>query len=129
MLVIIYTLLYIPAQALVRKAEPDVVDMLPRSVELVIGDVGDPSSLKNAVQGCNKIIYCATARSSITGDLIRVDHQGVYNLTKALQVFVFFHYLVWSIGGKVTLITFPGCLRCSDPISMVEREGVKQQKA
>lgn len=72
-------------KALVRKAEPDVVDMLPRSVELVIGDVGDPSSLKNAVQGCNKIIYCATARSSITGDLIRVDHQGVYNLTKALQ--------------------------------------------
>lgn len=77
-------------QALVRKAEPEVVDMLPRSVELVTGDVGDPSSLKNAVQGCNKIIYCATARSSITGDLIRVDHQGVYNLTKALQVFGFF---------------------------------------
>lgn len=72
-------------KALVRKAEPEVVDMLPRSVELVTGDVGDPSSLKNAVQGCNKIIYCATARSSITGDLIRVDHQGVYNLTKALQ--------------------------------------------
>ncbi|CAN4076167.1 unnamed protein product [Withania somnifera] len=72
-------------KALVRKSEPEVVDMLPRSVELVIGDVGDPSSLKNAVQGCNKIIYCATARSSITGDLIRVDHQGVYNLTKAVQ--------------------------------------------
>lgn len=72
-------------KALVRKAEPEVVDMLPRSVELVTGDVGDPSSLKNAVQSCNKIIYCATARSSITGDLIRVDHQGVYNLTKALQ--------------------------------------------
>ncbi|MCD7453291.1 hypothetical protein HAX54_020456 [Datura stramonium] len=72
-------------KALVRKAEPEVVDMLPRSVELVTGDVGDPSGLKNAVQGCSKIIYCATARSSITGDLIRVDHQGVYNLTKALQ--------------------------------------------
>ncbi|KAJ8538505.1 hypothetical protein K7X08_027726 [Anisodus acutangulus] len=72
-------------KALVRKGEPEVVDMLPRSVELVTGDVGDPSSLKNAVQGSNKIIYCATARSSITGDLIRVDHQGVYNLTKALQ--------------------------------------------
>uniref|UniRef100_A0A1S4AJG4 Uncharacterized protein n=1 Tax=Nicotiana tabacum TaxID=4097 RepID=A0A1S4AJG4_TOBAC len=72
-------------KALVRKADPDVVDMLPRSVELVTGDVGDPSSLKDAVQGCSKIIYCATARSSITGDLIRVDHQGVYNLTKALQ--------------------------------------------
>ncbi|CAK9157165.1 unnamed protein product [Ilex paraguariensis] len=59
--------------------------MLPTSVEIVPGDVGDPSTLKAAVEGCNKIIYCATARSSITGDLNRVDHQGVYNLTKAFQ--------------------------------------------
>ncbi|PPR86986.1 hypothetical protein GOBAR_AA33707 [Gossypium barbadense] len=56
-----------------------------KSVEIVIGDVGDPSSLQAAVEGCNKIIYCATARSTITGDLYRVDHQGVSNLTKALQ--------------------------------------------
>lgn len=60
--------------------------MLPTSVEIVIGDVGDPSSLKAAVKGCNKIIYCATARSSITGDLNRVDYRGVSNLTKAFQV-------------------------------------------
>ncbi|GFZ04421.1 high chlorophyll fluorescence phenotype 173 [Actinidia rufa] len=72
-------------KALVRKAEQQVMDMLPTSVEVVIGDVGDPSSLKAAVKGCNKIIYCATARSSITGDLNRVDHQGVSNLTKAFQ--------------------------------------------
>ncbi|KAK9282267.1 hypothetical protein L1049_005181 [Liquidambar formosana] len=72
-------------KALVRKADEEVVDMLPRSVEIVIGDVGDPSTLSAAIEGCNKIIYCATARSSITGDLIRVDHQGVYNLTKAFQ--------------------------------------------
>lgn len=72
-------------KALVRKADQQVVDMLPTSVEIVIGDVGDPSSLKAAVKGCNKIIYCATARSSITGDLNRVDYQGVSNLTKAFQ--------------------------------------------
>ncbi|KAJ6321110.1 hypothetical protein OIU76_006443 [Salix suchowensis] len=72
-------------KALVRKADEEVVNMLPRSVEIMIGDVGDPSTLKAAVEGCNKIIYCATARSSITGDLFRVDHQGVSNLTKALQ--------------------------------------------
>lgn len=60
--------------------------MLPRSVEIVTGDVGDPATLKAAVEGCNKIIYCATARSTITGDLFRVDHQGVYNLSKAFQV-------------------------------------------
>ncbi|XP_052181736.1 protein HIGH CHLOROPHYLL FLUORESCENCE PHENOTYPE 173, chloroplastic isoform X1 [Diospyros lotus] len=72
-------------KALVRRADQQVVDMLPTSVEVAIGDVGDSSSLKAAVEGCNKIIYCATARSSITGDLNRVDHQGVYNLTKAFQ--------------------------------------------
>ncbi|XP_073010136.1 protein HIGH CHLOROPHYLL FLUORESCENCE PHENOTYPE 173, chloroplastic [Typha latifolia] len=72
-------------KALVRKADPEVIDMLPRSVTIAIGDVGDPSTLKSAVEGCNKIIYCATARSAITGDLNRVDNQGVQNVTKAFQ--------------------------------------------
>ncbi|KAL3737004.1 hypothetical protein ACJRO7_025865 [Eucalyptus globulus] len=72
-------------KALVRKPDQLPPDALPRSVEVVAGDVGDPSSLKAAVQGCQKIIYCATARSAITGDLFRVDYRGVYNLTKALQ--------------------------------------------
>ncbi|KAJ8751166.1 hypothetical protein K2173_016347 [Erythroxylum novogranatense] len=72
-------------KALVRKADEEVVDLLPRSVEIVPGDVGDYSTLKAAVQGCNKIIYCATARSTITVDLFRVDHVGVSNLTKAFQ--------------------------------------------
>lgn len=73
-------------QALVRQADKEVVDMLPTSVEIVTGDVGEPSTLQAAIEGCNKIIYCATARSTITGDLYRVDHLGVYNLTKAFQV-------------------------------------------
>lgn len=73
-------------KALVRNDDENVLDMLPRSVQIVVGDVGDPSSLNSAVQGCNKIIYCATARSAVTGDLFRVDHRGVYNLTKAFQV-------------------------------------------
>ncbi|KAG9154490.1 hypothetical protein Leryth_024648 [Lithospermum erythrorhizon] len=72
-------------KALVRKADEGIVDLLPTSVEIVIGDVGDPETLKDAVEGCNKIIYCATARSTITGDLFRVDHMGVYNITKAFQ--------------------------------------------
>ncbi|AES86306.1 putative NADH:ubiquinone oxidoreductase intermediate-associated protein [Medicago truncatula] len=72
-------------KALVRKADEEVVELLPRSVEIVIGDVGDPNTVKAAVEGCNKIIYCATARSTITGDLFRVDQQGVYNLSKAFQ--------------------------------------------
>ncbi|PKI72586.1 hypothetical protein CRG98_006963 [Punica granatum] len=72
-------------KALVRKVDSQVVDMLPRSVKIVTGDVGDPFTLKAAVEGCNKVIYCATARSPITADLYRVDHRGVYNLSKALQ--------------------------------------------
>ncbi|XP_058068640.1 protein HIGH CHLOROPHYLL FLUORESCENCE PHENOTYPE 173, chloroplastic isoform X1 [Magnolia sinica] len=72
-------------KALVRKSDQQVIDMLPRSVSIVIGDVGEPSTLKTAMEGCNKIIYCATARSAITGDLYRVDYQGVYNITKAFQ--------------------------------------------
>ncbi|KNA10680.1 hypothetical protein SOVF_142040 [Spinacia oleracea] len=72
-------------KGLVRRIDQEVTDMLPRSVELVVGDVGDPVSLQNAVEGCNKIIYCATARSSITGDLNRVDNRGVYNVAKAFQ--------------------------------------------
>ncbi|XP_071708898.1 protein HIGH CHLOROPHYLL FLUORESCENCE PHENOTYPE 173, chloroplastic [Rutidosis leptorrhynchoides] len=72
-------------KALVRNADQEVVDMLPTSVKIVVGDVGDSAALRAAIEGCTKIIYCATARSSITVDLNRVDHQGVYNLSKAFQ--------------------------------------------
>ncbi|KAL7119371.1 hypothetical protein ACP275_02G059100 [Erythranthe tilingii] len=72
-------------KALVRNADKEVVDMLPTSVEIVTGDVGEPSTLQTAIEGCNKIIYCATARSTITGDLNRVDNLGVYNLIKSFQ--------------------------------------------
>lgn len=73
-------------QGMVRRIDQGVMDMLPRSVELVVGDVGDPASIKSAIEGCNKIIYCATARSTITGDLNRVDNRGIYNVAKAFQV-------------------------------------------
>lgn len=72
-------------KALVRKDDPETLELLPRSVKIVVGDVGEPSTVKAAVEGCNKVIYCATARSTITGDLNRVDHLGVYNLSKAFQ--------------------------------------------
>ncbi|KAF6175070.1 hypothetical protein GIB67_038983 [Kingdonia uniflora] len=37
-------------KALVRKAKEEVVDMLPRSVDIVTGDVGEPLTLKYAVE-------------------------------------------------------------------------------
>lgn len=76
-----------------RRNDPEVIDILPRSVDVVVGDVGDPSSVQAAVSGCNKVIYCATARSTITGDLNRVDNQGVRNVTKAFQVIIFLKLL------------------------------------
>ncbi|XP_037464476.1 protein HIGH CHLOROPHYLL FLUORESCENCE PHENOTYPE 173, chloroplastic-like [Triticum dicoccoides] len=72
-------------KALVRRDDADVIDMLPRSVDIAVGDVGDPLAVQSAVSGCSKIIYCATARSTITGDLNRVDNQGVRNVSKAFQ--------------------------------------------
>lgn len=71
---------------MVRKDDPEVLDMLPRSVTVAVGDVGDLSTLREAVSGCNKVIYCATARTTITGDLNRVDNQGVSNVAKVFQV-------------------------------------------
>ncbi|CAN6247240.1 unnamed protein product [Urochloa humidicola] len=85
-------------KALVRRNDPEVIDMLPRSVDIVVGDVGDPSSVQAAVSGCNKVIYCATARSTITGDLNRVDNQGVRNVTKAFQDY--YNQLAQSRAGK-----------------------------
>lgn len=72
-------------KALVRRDDAEVIDMLPRSVDIAVGDVGDPLAVQSAVSGCSKIIYCATARSTITGDLNRVDNQGVRNVSKAFQ--------------------------------------------
>ncbi|KAG8090600.1 hypothetical protein GUJ93_ZPchr0011g27572 [Zizania palustris] len=72
-------------KALVRRNDPEGIDMLPRSMDVVVGDVVDSSSAQYVVSGCNKVIYCAIARSAITGDLNRVDNQGVRNVTKSFQ--------------------------------------------
>lgn len=71
-------------KALVRNRDPETLEKLPRSVEVVVGDLGDPASLRSAVEGCTKVIFCARARSDISGDLIRVEQQGVDNLARAV---------------------------------------------
>jgi len=38
------------------------------------------------LQGCNKVVYLAGARSTATSDLYRVEQQGVQNFTQALLV-------------------------------------------
>jgi len=57
----------------------------PKSVEVIKGDVGEMRAVNQAVQGADKVIYCAAARSSITADLSRVEHIGVSNVVKAMQ--------------------------------------------
>lgn len=85
-------------KAVVRQNDEETLDKLPRSVQIIVGDLGDPATLKEAVEGCNKIVFCATARSTITGDLSRVDHQGVYNLSKAFQDYN--HKLAQTRAGR-----------------------------
>jgi len=72
-------------KALVRPHDMDVMQNIPSSVEVIVGDVGEPKDAARALSGCNKVVYCAGARSTATADLFRVDQVGVYNLTKALQ--------------------------------------------
>ncbi|KXZ49366.1 hypothetical protein GPECTOR_22g960 [Gonium pectorale] len=60
-------------------------DAIPDAVEVVEGDVGDMSTCQRAVQGVNKVIFCAAARSTLTADLFRVEDRGVSNMVKAMQ--------------------------------------------
>ncbi|KAH0463989.1 hypothetical protein IEQ34_006775 [Dendrobium chrysotoxum] len=45
--------------------------MLSISVSIVLGDVGEPSTLKTAIEGCKKIIYCTMAHTLITINLYK----------------------------------------------------------
>eukprot|EP00898_Chlorokybus_atmophyticus_P008333 jgi/Chlat1/8500/Chrsp80S07894 len=72
-------------KALLRRADEAALEIIPRSVEVVVGDVGEPSTLAQAVEGCQKVIYCARARSTLAVDITRVEQQGVQNLAKAFQ--------------------------------------------
>jgi hypothetical protein len=42
-------------KALVRGKDEEVKASLPRAVQLVYGDVGDPLQCKEALKGCNKV--------------------------------------------------------------------------
>jgi hypothetical protein len=70
-------------KALVRKQED--VEKLPGLVQVIVGDVGDVETMKNAMVGVNKVIYCASANTSVTSDLYNVECQGVKNVVKCMQ--------------------------------------------
>jgi len=68
-------------KVLSRKEEAE----FPKSAEVVIGDVGDYTSVREAVKNVDKVVYCAAARSTFTADVNRVDYMGVCNFVRALQ--------------------------------------------
>eukprot|EP00271_Cylindrocystis_brebissonii_P005442 TRINITY_DN17469_c0_g1_i1.p1 TRINITY_DN17469_c0_g1~~TRINITY_DN17469_c0_g1_i1.p1 ORF type:complete len:696 (-),score=87.41 TRINITY_DN17469_c0_g1_i1:454-2541(-) len=70
-------------KALLRSGDAGTLERLPRAVQAVEADLGDIASLRSAVEGCNKIIFCARARSGLTADMVRVEQQGVDNLARA----------------------------------------------
>lgn len=70
-------------KALVRKQED--VEKLPGLVQVIVGDVGNVEVMRSAMVGVNKVIYCASANSSVTSDLYNVEFQGVQNVVKCMQ--------------------------------------------
>ena len=69
----------------VAEGEDDVLESIPQSVEVVEGDVGDYKAVRKAVEGVDKVIFCAAARSTLASDLNRVDGEGVAMVTRAFQ--------------------------------------------
>eukprot|EP00775_Hariotina_reticulata_P008005 gene8005-8203_t len=68
----------------IRESTAD-IEGLPSAVEIVNGDVGELKDCQKAVQGVDKIIFCAAARTAFTGDLNRVEDRGVAQLAAAMQ--------------------------------------------
>lgn len=95
-------------RALVRGRDQAALEAIPQSVAVVKGDIGDYSACLEAMQGCDKVISCVSARSDLTVDLRRVEEQGIQNLARAYMVSCFqrlFHLNVAS--------SFPGAEKMS----------------
>lgn len=79
-----------------RSSDEATLEKLPTVVQYVVGDIGDPTTLQKAVEGVNKIICCTRATSMLSGDLTRVEQQGVANLAKAFLVCTL-NRLSWTV--------------------------------
>ena len=83
-------------KALVRRE--DDIEKLPTAVQVIVGDVGDKDVIKKAMVGVNKVIYCASATTSVTSDLFNVEHQGVKNVVACMQDY--YHMLASRRAGR-----------------------------
>ncbi|GAB4821141.1 hypothetical protein N2152v2_008187 [Parachlorella kessleri] len=57
---------------------------LPPAVKLVFGDLADYAACRRAVEGADKVVWCAGAKTTLTAELERVEEKGIANLSKAL---------------------------------------------
>jgi uncharacterized protein YbjT (DUF2867 family) len=86
----------IPVRALVRSLEVGKA-LLPVEAELVVGDVLQPESLREAIADCN-VLLCATGAKpsfDVTGPY-QVDYQGTKNLVDAAKAKGIEHFVLVS---------------------------------
>merc|ERR1712216_186854 len=83
-------------RALIRRESDK--EFLPPNVEVFVGDVSDLDTMREAVKGCAKIMYCARASSTLTSDLYNVEVLGVQNACAAMQDY--FHTLAARRAGQ-----------------------------
>ena len=70
-------------KALVRNQSD--AENLPTAVDVHVGDVSDEQVMESAMVGVNKVVYCARAKTLVSGELGNVDELGVRNAVKSLQ--------------------------------------------
>ncbi|MEM9542738.1 MAG: SDR family oxidoreductase [Cyanobacteria bacterium P01_E01_bin.42] len=76
----------IPVVALVRD-ESKAKELLPASVELVVGDLADGDRLATAMKDCNVLLSAVGAMPSLDfTEPFRVDYVGTNNLIKAAKI-------------------------------------------
>ena len=83
-------------RALIRRESDK--ELLPPNVQVFVGDVSDLNTMREAVKGCSKIMYCARASSTMTSDLYNVEVLGVQNACAAMQDY--FHTLAARRAGQ-----------------------------
>ena len=66
-------------------AQPADAEAMPTAVQTLVGDVADAATMERAVAGVNKVVYCARAKTLVSGELGNVDELGVRNAVKSLQ--------------------------------------------
>ncbi|MGK7929432.1 MAG: SDR family oxidoreductase [Spirulina sp.] len=86
----------IPVVALVRD-EAKAKELLPTSVELVVGDLGNGDRLARAMKGCNVVLSAAGAMPSLDfTEPFRVDYWGTNNLINAAKIAEIEHFVLVS---------------------------------